>query len=55
MKRDRIIARTSLPARYGAITLRGIVRQESEKRSADRLMSDFPGVAKVKNKLEVLE
>jgi osmotically-inducible protein OsmY len=49
------ITELKIRARYGVITLRGIVREESERRLTDQLLSDLPGVVMVKNKLEVLE
>lgn len=49
------ITELKIRVRYGVITLRGIVREESERRLTDQLLSDLPGVVKVKNKLEVLE
>jgi osmotically-inducible protein OsmY len=41
-------------ARHGVVTLHGIARDQGEKSLAGRLLSDLPGVVKVRNKIEVL-
>jgi osmotically-inducible protein OsmY len=48
------ITELKIRSRGGIVTLRGIVKRESEKKFAGELLSELPDVERVKDKIEVL-